>query len=62
MKLKCINCENHALYEMACNIKNINYEKRLEPNIDLSGCFVTSKLHTSLDKVIELTDKLINKI
>lgn len=62
IKLKCINCENHALYDMACNIKNPNYEKRLDPSTDLSNCFITSKLHTSLDNVIRLTDELIKKI
>ena len=59
--LRCINCENHALYEMECNVKNPNYQKRkLDLTTDLSGCFVKSKLHQSLDKAIELIKKSDN--
>ncbi len=60
--LRCINCENHALHELACNINHPNYAKRLKSNVNLEKCFVKSKLHESMDKVIEATDKLIKKL
>jgi len=61
--VKCINCDNHEDYEMACKLKHPNYKKRRsDATTDLTECFVKSKLHASMDKAIELTDKLISKI
>ena len=51
-KLKCINCENHAKFDMECNIKHPNYIIKNDPNVDLSTCFVYSELHKSMDKLI----------
>lgn len=60
---RCINCEHHALYDLKCNLNNPNYEKRKKDiNFDLSECFVKSKTHESMDKVIDLTSELIKKI
>ena len=61
--VRCINCDNHEDYEMGCKLKHPNYEKRRsDATINLTECFVKSKLHASMDKAIELIDKLINKI
>ena len=55
-KLKCINCENHALYDTKCNIGCENYNKN---DKSIEKCYVESKLHQSLDKAIEELDNLI---
>ena len=60
---RCINCEHHAPYDLKCNLNNPNYEKRKKDiNFDLSECFVKSKIHESLDKMIDLIDKMHEKI
>lgn len=57
--LKCINCENHAKYDMKCNINSENYNKGKDA---IKDCFVLSDWLKSLDKAIDATDKLIEKL
>lgn len=56
--LRCLNCENHHKYEFECLIHHTNYEKRHNEGTDLSVCFEESKLHKSMDRMLELLDQM----
>jgi len=58
--LKCINCNNHASHEFKCNLDGSNTYDRKGDTIQ--ECFVLSEHLKSMDKAIELTDKLNNKL
>lgn len=57
--LKCINCENHADFKMECKISNGNYNKT---DKEINACFILSRHLKSMDKCINLMDKIINKL
>ncbi len=54
--LRCINCQNHAKFNMECLINHPNYKNKL--TADLSSCYVRGEHLKSMDKMIELLDKM----
>lgn len=58
--VRCINCQNHYSHEFKCKLDDsVTLNKKYE---DIKDCFVLGDHLKRLDKMIELTNKMISKL